>query len=174
MRGIGDIIKKMRKYKQAKQKEDEFRCIHCGKWVTTTEYMGTRHRNHCPFCLWSKHVDLEKPGDRKALCGAGMEPVGLTFKQEGVDKYGRPRQGELMSIHHCTNQDCGKISINRIAGDDSPEEILKVFERSQRIDANLREEIINAGIKLLTISDEKEIRTQLFGKSNFQKQKRGD
>lgn len=159
---------------QTEQKKGGFRCDHCGGWVPISEYIGTHHRNHCPSCLWSKHVDLEKPGDRKASCGAGMEPVGLTFKREGFDKYGRPRRGELMLIHHCTNENCGKISINRIAGDDSPEEILRVFERSQRIDANLREEIINADIKLLTRSDEVEIRTQLFGKVNLKKQKGGD
>ncbi len=150
--------------RQPEQKNGGFRCNHCSGWVTTSEYIGTHHRNHCPSCLWSKHVDLKKAGDRKASCGAGMEPVGLTFKQEGFDKYGRPRQGELMVIHHCTNQECGKISINRIAGDDNPAVILKVFEASQTMDRGLRDDIINAGIKLLTKSDEEEIRTQLFGR----------
>lgn len=153
------------------QKRGGFKCVHCGGWVTISELMGTHHRNHCPFCLWSKHVDLEKPGDRKASCGAGMEPVGLTFKREGYDKYGRLRQGELMVIHHCTNEDCGKISINRIAGDDSPEAILRVFERSLTIDDALRKKIAEADITLLTEKDEEEIRTQLFGKSNLKDRK---
>jgi len=28
---------------------------------------GGRHRNHCPFCLHSRHVDDARPGDRVAL-----------------------------------------------------------------------------------------------------------
>ena len=158
----------MRDYERMRRKPEQnkegFKCNHCSGWVTTSEFIGTQHRNHCPSCLWSKHVDLEKAGDRKASCGAGMEPVGLTFKQEGIDKYGKPRRGELILIHHCTNEDCGKISINRIAGDDNPESILRVFEGSQTIDDNLRKEIAEADVRLLTESDKKEIKTQLFGK----------
>lgn len=138
--------------------------MHCRGWVTTSENIGTHHRNHCPSCLWSKHVDLEKAGDRKAACGAGMEPVGLTFKQEGFDKYGRPRRGELMVIHRCTNRDCGKISINRIAADDNPAIILNVFYASQTIDDDLKHDISNFGIRLLTKNDKKDIEIHLFGK----------
>lgn len=158
--------------RQTEQIKEGFKCIHCHRWVSTSEFIGTHHRNHCPSCLWSKHVDLKKAGDRKASCGAPMKPVGLTFKQKGIDKYGRPRQGELMVIHHCTNEDCGKISINRIAGDDNPATILNVFEASQTIDDNLRNEIIKAGIKLLTKSDEEEIRIQLFGRGQLLKSER--
>ncbi|PIP15278.1 hypothetical protein COS51_00440 [Candidatus Roizmanbacteria bacterium CG03_land_8_20_14_0_80_36_21] len=154
---------KMRR--QPEQNKEGFKCSHCRRWVSTSEFIGTHHRNHCPSCLWSKHVDLDKAGDRKASCDAGMEPLGITLKQAGFDKYGRSRRGELMLIHHCTNKDCNKISINRIAGDDNPESILRVFEGSQTIDDNLREEITKAGIRLLTESDRKKIKTQLFGKS---------
>ena len=83
-----------------------------------------------------------------------MEPVGLTFKQEGLDKYGQPKKGEIMIIHRCA--ECGKISINRIAGDDNPEAILDVLKNPQKISQD--------DIKLLTEKDKKEILTQLFGK----------
>jgi len=111
-------------------------------------------------------MDLEKSGDRKASCRAAMKPMGLTFKNEGFDKYGKPRQGELMLIHICTDETCQKISINRIAADDQPEAILKVFQESQKLDKGLKRKIAKADIKLLAKSDEKEIRNQLFGKSN--------
>jgi len=136
------------------KRKEGFRCNHCKQLVPITKFIGTEHRNHCPFCLWSGHVDLNKPGDRKAKCGAGMEPVGLTFKQEGLDKYGQPKKGEIMIIHRCA--ECGKISINRIAGDDNPEAILDVLKNPQKISQD--------DIKLLTEKDKKEILTQLFGK----------
>jgi len=94
-----------------------------------------------------------------------MKPIGLTFKKEGFDKYGKPRQGELMVVHQC--QDCGEISINRLAADDSPQVVLKIFEDSQKLPLDLVKEIENQGIKLLTKKDEEEIKTQLFGKNNI-------
>jgi hypothetical protein len=84
-----------------------------------------------------------------------MRPIGLTFKQEGVDKYRRKKQGELMLIHECTR--CGKISINRIAGDDNPEVILKVFKESKELNPEKIEQLKRTGIRLLTIEDKKEI-----------------
>lgn len=57
--------------------------------------------------MWSRHLDLKTPGDRRSNCGARMKPIGLAFKQDG----------ELMITHRCMR--CGKISNNRIAGDDN-------------------------------------------------------
>ncbi len=93
-----------------------------------------------------------------------MEPVGLTLKEEGIDKYGKKRQGELMIIHRCINTD-GKININRAAADDDLREILNVLERSQKLTDALRENFVQQGIKLLGKIDEPQVRTQLFGKS---------
>jgi len=104
-----------------------FVCGHCGKEVTSNESIGTHQRNHCPFCLWSKHVD-EVPGDRKSDCFGVMMPIALTFKEEGVDKYGKKRQGEIMLVHECTK--CHKISYNRLAGDDDEKAIMKIYEDS--------------------------------------------
>ncbi len=53
-----------------KRKED-FICDTCG-----TKVAGTGYTNHCPKCLWSKHVDVD-PGDRLADCGGMMEPVAI-------------------------------------------------------------------------------------------------
>ncbi len=93
-----------------------------------------------------------------------MEPIGLTFKKEGFDKYGKSRQGELMIIHQC--QDCGQISINRLAADDEPQMVLKIFEESKKLEKETLEKIKNENIELLTEEDEKEISTQLFGKKS--------
>ena len=142
-------------------KENGFKCCNCGKLVFFSEFIGTEHRNHCPFCLWSKHVDLEEPGDRKADCRAGMKPIGLTFKQEGTDKYGRPRPGELMIIHECAG--CGKISINRIAGDDNPETILKIFEVSQGLLPEKQDSLKRSGIEIISKEEREKIITQLYG-----------
>ena len=83
-----------------------FNCIHCGQPVGA-EASGTAHRNHCPFCLWSKHVDDETPGDRAADCGSAMEPVAV---------WARPG-GDWAIIHRCRR--CGELRSNRIAGDDN-------------------------------------------------------
>lgn len=138
-----------------------FECSNCHKWIPITNKMGTSNRNHCPYCLYSKHVDLKIPGDRKASCQALMKPIGLTFKQEGVDKYGKPRQGELMLIHSCTKED--KISINRVAADDNPESILELFRSSSLLENNIKKELINSQIILLTEENETEVKKQLYG-----------
>ncbi len=133
---------------------DNFICVNCGKEVLL-EALGTQHRNHCPFCFYSLHVDLEVSGDRKSECKGKMKPIGLTFKQEGVDKYGKERQGEIMIIHQC--EKCNHISINRIAGDDDSEGILELFDKGKEL-----EDIPN--IHVLKTDEEKEkVKIQLYG-----------
>jgi len=146
------------------KKAKGFECVHCHQWVDCEKFIGTNFRNHCPLCLWSKHVDFKKSGDRQSPCHGQMEPIGFTFKKEGFDKYGKPRQGELMIIHQC--QDCGQISINRIAADDEQATILKIFENSKELEKEILTKLKQEGIRLLSGQDEKEIRTQLFGKPN--------
>ncbi len=53
---------------------ENFTCEHCGANV-----VGNGYTNHCPACLWSKHVDVT-PGDRAEGCGGLMEPVGVETK----------------------------------------------------------------------------------------------
>ena len=89
-----------------------FTCSHCKKEVSLTA-PGTKNRNHCPFCLFSVHVDLEK-GDRKASCKGLMAPIGRFYKEDG----------EEMLVHKC--QECGFIRWNRVAGDDFMEEVAKL------------------------------------------------
>ena len=85
--------------------ENDFRCLHCSRPVPSNA-PGTGHRNHCPYCLWSLHLDVD-PGDRASDCFGQMEPVAIWVK----------RNGEWALLHRC--QRCGEISANRVAGDDS-------------------------------------------------------
>ena len=82
-----------------------FRCLHCRQTIGA-EAFGTAHRNHCPNCLWSRHLDMA-PGDRRSDCQARMEPVAVAV---------RPR-GEWALIHRCLG--CGDLRENRVAGDDN-------------------------------------------------------
>lgn len=136
-------------------------CENCKKEFTTDGLIGTHNRNHCPFCLYSKHVDLKESGDRKCECGGLMEPIALTFKKEGTDKYGKEKQGEIMVIQKC--QKCGDISINRIAGDDNPDRILEIFSKSKNLDQKTKTLLKNNNIIILEEKDEAETRKQLFG-----------
>lgn len=144
------------------KKDKGFECAHCRQWVDCHKFMGTQFRNQCPHCLWSRHVDDKKSGDRRAFCHGLMEPIGLTFKKEGFDKYGKPRQGELMVIHQC--QECGQISINRLAADDDPEVVLKIFQNYKNINTEVLSKLKEESICLLAKEDESEVLTQLFGK----------
>lgn len=85
-------------------KRPYFICENCDKKVLF-DAPGTRNRNHCPFCLFSKHID-NAIGDRSASCGGLMQPVGKIYKPDG----------EEVLVHKCRK--CGKIRKNRIAGDD--------------------------------------------------------
>jgi RNHCP domain-containing protein len=75
---------------------------------------GGRHRNHCPFCLYSRHVDGRRPGDRGSGCGGSMPPVGAFTR----------RNGEHAVVHRCV--DCGFERYNRIAADDDFVLVLKL------------------------------------------------
>lgn len=64
--------------------------------------MGVSSRDHCPFCLWSLHVD-KNPGDRANDCGGQMEPVGAATD---------PRKGYII-LYRCTK--CGESHRNKAA-----------------------------------------------------------
>lgn len=91
---------------------ESFVCQVCGQTVLP-ENAGTEHRNHCPNCLSSLHVDNEK-GDRESDCGGVMEPVAVWVK----------KNGEWSIIHRCRR--CGKLSANRSAADDNPLKLMSL------------------------------------------------
>ena len=63
------------------ERNNEFKCTNCGVMVSLNrEVSGVNNRNHCPYCLWSRHLDQRKAGDRLSTCRGRMEPLGLTVK----------------------------------------------------------------------------------------------
>ncbi|MDQ3701029.1 MAG: RNHCP domain-containing protein [Chloroflexota bacterium] len=84
-----------------------FRCCHCKRFIGSLP-SGGQHRNHCPVCLHSRHVDGRIPGDRRATCGGKMAPSAL---------FARPN-GEQVLVHRCLA--CGFERHNRVAADDDP------------------------------------------------------
>ena len=91
---------------------DSFTCKFCGRLVTPGG-AGTDHRNHCPNCLCSLHLDIE-PGDREADCGGIMEPIAVWVR----------KNGEWAIVHRCRR--CGALSSNRIAADDNPMKLMSI------------------------------------------------
>jgi hypothetical protein len=137
----------------------DFRCIHCGYMVPATYIVaGVRNRNHCPYCLWSRHLDWQEPGDRLSACRAAMHPVGLTTKQSR-NKYANGRDGELMLVHRCT--ECGVLDINRIAADDDAVGLMEVFEASTDFAMLHRDTLHRSNITLLLDDDAELVQRRL-------------
>ena len=79
---------------------EDFVCENCGE-----EVKGSGYTNHCPSCLWSKHMDIN-PGDRANPCGGLMEPIDAYFKSQ-----------QWYLIHQC--QKCGEKSKIKVAKEDN-------------------------------------------------------
>ena len=78
---------------------EDFVCENCGELVK-----GNGYTNHCPKCLWSKHVDIN-PGDRESLCGGMMKPI--LFEAT---------KGEYVLTHRC--EKCGYEKKNMLTKND--------------------------------------------------------
>ena len=94
---------------------ESFVCENCKQKVPKAK--GT-FRNHCPFCLYSKHVDETLPGDRKSTCGSLMQPI----------KVEKDNKREWMIVHQCLK--CKKTSRNKIAADDDQEKLAQVSQEA--------------------------------------------
>ena len=57
---------------------EDFICEHCNKKVKKSKYTA---RDHCPYCLYSKHVDIN-PGDRANSCKGLLEPIGIEISNK--------------------------------------------------------------------------------------------
>lgn len=84
----------------SKNENSEFVCLNCGKEVMPLT--NGSYRNHCPFCLYSLHVDII-PGDRKNTCRGLMKPIGVEYNS---------KKG-FQIVHKCTV--CGAIQKNKVA-----------------------------------------------------------
>jgi len=90
--------------------QEDFICDNCG-----TQVKGDGYTNHCPKCLYSKHVD-NLPGDRKNNCRGLMAPTGVNYKN-----------GQYSIIHKCLK--CGAVKNNKVSAND---DFNKVIEISQQ------------------------------------------
>lgn len=85
----------------------------------TYQNCGYTSRNHCPNCLYSKHVDIN-PGDRAENCGGLLEPIDIEIK---------PKKGKII-IFKCIK--CGQIRKNKTADDDNLDLIYKIMQNKIR------------------------------------------
>ncbi len=95
--------------KKFTRKIENFVCLNCGFKVT-----GSGYTNHCPSCLFSKHVDIN-PGDRQEACGGLMKPIGVEMKA-----------GKYILVHKC--QKCGITRKNKAASNDNMDELIKLAQ----------------------------------------------
>jgi len=101
----------MQKRKHFIKKKEDFVCENCG-----VKIKGTGYTNHCPNCLFSKHVDKELPGDRLSKCQGIMEPVASEYKS-----------GKWVIYHKC--QKCGKVSKNKAGPCDNNDRLIELSKK---------------------------------------------
>ena len=89
--------------------DETFICENCGKHV---DKLGYSCRDHCPSCLYAKHVDI-MPGDRKNTCMGLMKPI-------GIEKY----KNTYKIIYKCSK--CNTVHKNIMANDDNYDLIIKL------------------------------------------------
>lgn len=89
--------------------DEEFICENCGKKVEKAKYTA---RDHCPYCLCSKHLDIN-PGDRLNTCQGLMKPIGI---EKFKDKY--------KILYKCSK--CGETHKNIMLNDDNMDLIIKL------------------------------------------------
>lgn len=85
--------------KRFRKNDSGFICANCKREVLP---LGYTSRNHCPFCLYSLHVDVN-PGDRASECGGLLEPVQVLTD---------PKKGYII-VSKC--QKCGAVRRNKAA-----------------------------------------------------------
>lgn len=90
-------------------KDESFICENCNKAV---DKLGYSSRDHCPYCLYSKHVDIN-PGDRQNKCQGLLIPY-------QIEKY----KNTYKIIYKCSK--CNTIHKNIMADDDDFNIIIKL------------------------------------------------
>ena len=86
---------------------EDFNCAHCGAVVR-----GNGYTNHCPVCLWSRHVD-NAPGDRAATCHGMMRPTASA-----------PASAGFIITHVC--EKCGKTIRQKSADNDNTDLLIEL------------------------------------------------
>ena len=104
---MGDVMKKFNMI------DEGFKCDNCGKEIPSLNYTA---RDHCPFCLYSKHVDIN-PGDRNNPCKGMLKPI-------GIEKF----KNTYKIIYKCNK--CKSITKNIMANDDDMNIIIEISKNT--------------------------------------------
>lgn len=96
--------------KRFKMIDEDFICDVCKKEV---KKLNVTARDHCPYCLCSKHVDIN-PGDRLNKCHGTLKPI-------DIDKY----KDTYKIVYKC--EKCNEIHRNIMAIDDDFDKILEIM-----------------------------------------------
>ena len=95
--------------KRFTMKDENFICEYCGKEVIKLNYTA---RDHCPYCLYSKHVDI-MPGDRENTCKGLLKPI-------KIEKF----KNTYKIIYQC--EKCKETHKNILANDDDMDLIIEL------------------------------------------------
>ena len=95
--------------KKFTMRDENFTCENCHKNVNKLNYTA---RDHCPYCLYSKHVDI-MPGDRSNECQGLLEPI-------GIEKF----KNTYKIIYKCKK--CNQFHKNIMATDDDMDIIIEL------------------------------------------------
>ena len=98
--------------KNFKKNDNGFICENC---LMQVEKLGYTSRDHCPYCLYSKHVDIN-PGDRLNKCHGLLVPI-------DVEKF----KDTYKIIYKCNK--CGQTHKNIMANDDSLDKIIEISKK---------------------------------------------
>ena len=93
--------------------DESFVCENCGKQVSM---LGYSCRNHCPYCLHSKHVDVN-PGDRQENCHGVLEPIDVELNS---------KKGYVI-VFRCKK--CGAVRKNKAANDDNMDLMIELTKK---------------------------------------------
>ena len=94
--------------------DNNFLCENCGYEVNK---LGYTTRDHCPKCLYSKHVDIN-PGDRANECKGLLKPI-------GIEKY----KDTYKILYKCNK--CHQLHKNIMANDDNMDEIINISKNNE-------------------------------------------
>ena len=100
----------LNKHRKFTRRVENFTCIKCGFFVE-----GDGFTNHCPYCLWSVHVDIN-PGDRASNCRGIMKPIRTEYLNN-----------EFSIIHKCLK--CGIEKKNRSSNLDNRDLLIKLIPK---------------------------------------------
>lgn len=91
--------------KRFARKQEDFACEVCGTYVK-----GSGYTDHCPNCLYSKHVDIN-PGDRKSKCNGLMQPIKTEYTRDDFIIYYKCKKCNFTHRVHSTKEDNQELLI---------------------------------------------------------------